>query len=335
MSQPAHRDRTGSRLLLVALGLVLAFLAAGAGIWWYVSGRFDAAAVPLKGWEVPGLRVGLPQWAEEDVQADGVPGHVTLTAPGGSGRYLEIRWNPSAGLTADEVVEALTGDAPLREEERHSVQVDGRPSFVSYLEADDARKRVAFSLWRCPESGLAYQLTTFVDLPRDPLMALHERILGTAGCAPLAAGDAPEPIFPVFDAPEGFKKADEEITQVWEGGQEGVFDLAPGTPGRRTAETLKETPALRAQSARAEFGLEDVHLGSKPVSKEGPGGAQREVYVGQGMDKTGNPVRVLMTWFYCPDADRTFLAFHAGPPGQGREPFVDALVGLRCPEPRK
>jgi hypothetical protein len=326
----AHRQgagRQGWRLLVAAL--------ASAGL---VAGLFVAFApsrqptrVPLRAWSVPGVRIGLPDWALEQQRDDSLPGLLRVTDPMGGGRFVELRWAPGDPLTDEELTAILTDAGGLRVVATEDATADERPARVSYLESEDGEKRVAITSFQCPSTQISGALITFVSMPRDDLLALHARMLESADCAPLAPSETPRTRFPTFTPPPGYTRAEHPIVQAWVGEDDGVFDLPPGIPGERRHHALEETPAVREQVLRAELGLKEIRFDPTPIKRTGPDGGERLVYQAAAKDGGGVSVRALLTWWQCDKDGNTYVALHAGPPQIPVEPLLSALAGAGCP----
>ncbi|MFT5457471.1 MAG: hypothetical protein ACI9K2_003965 [Myxococcota bacterium] len=269
---------------------------------------------------VPGLTVSLPTWAARETP--GVPGNVTLTPPSGNSRFIELRWRSGVVATPEQVTAQWEGQLGVPADHLPDAVV-GTQVDTLYLETPG--KRVAFTRWPCP-NGLTYSLTTFAELDRETMLALHRSILASAACE---AVPVPAPTFPGFTPPQGFTAAGVEGERTFTGPGGEILSIGPGQPGAEFAALLL-TPAGR-QSLLPTLGLAQLDP-PEEVSLPGPDGTARPLQVMQGRGVNGVAVQLVLTAFTCPDLDLSFYGMHRSAPEV--KPRLEALAGMSCPPPR-
>ncbi|MEZ4267586.1 MAG: hypothetical protein R3F39_14505 [Myxococcota bacterium] len=326
----AHRQgvrRQGWKLFAAAL----AAAAVVAGLFMAFAPSRTPTRVPLRAWTVPGIRVGLPDWAVEQQRDDSLPGLLRVADPMGGDRFVELRWAPGDPLSDEDMAAILSDAGGLSTVATEDATVDQRPARITYLESDEGGKRVAITSFHCPATKISGALITFVSMSREDLLALHQRVLQSVDCAPLAATETPRTSFPTFTPPPGYTPTEHPIVRAWLGEDDGVFDLPPGIPGERRHHELEEMPATREQILRAELGLRDIVFDRTPIKRARPDGEERVIYQAGGRDGAGLAVRAMLTWWHCETDGNTYIALHAGPVSIPAEPIMKALTDAGCP----
>jgi hypothetical protein len=166
---------------------------------------------------------------------------------------------------------------------------------------------------------------TALDLPKDELMKLHERLVATARCEDVTF----EPVFPDFDPPPGLEKEQDLYVQAWLDLDGWGYVLLRGSPSREWYDRMPSIPTLLPAVLdifAAEAGLTNVKIESGPKSRN-----DRYVWALSAEEFFGLRVRVVPVLSYCTTEDVSFLMMHVGPEEQEFEAVLAPMLAARCP----
>lgn len=294
-------------------------------------GGDDVTLVPR---ELPGVRIALPDWPVGRDSGPTLPGVLALDDPRGRGRFVTVRWSPGQSLDVDAMRRMVRSVLDVEGGEEIPVTVAGQPTQILYTDDGEGRTS-AVTLWRCPESNLSLMLWTFRDTGREPLLALHRRMLASVTCT--APPAAPVVRFPAFTPPEGYTPVDttgaDAPMRAWAGPNDTALFLWPGTPAgdAEKARAMTRQPFFRRELLAA-LELRDIEFAPAPLERPGPDGRPREIWSGTARDTAdGTASSFLLVAWHCPDPGLLFIALHLGPAGEPDPAVVAALAGGACP----
>lgn len=324
-------QRPGLKLLALAYVPLLFALSMGA-LWLRLKGVDpDVELVPRS---VMGYRLSLPEWEVKEQPRHAVADALRVEAPTGKGRFIELRWSAATEDLVD-IAETVYAQPPLSAtvRERVPATVSGMQRSIALLEGQGG-KRMALTTWRCPRDNRNAYLTTFLSMSAQDLVTLHRRVVESVQCEEPPAGTGP--VFPAIPEMKGFSRSDgtDDSVIVLMGDDAAVsLALAPGIPGRKTFDEMSGPDLKKAESLVLTLlntmGLfKDLKVQPR-FAQEG-----RMFWKATGVDEDGVQVRLLMTLWYCPGIETTFMAFHTDATSNGKHQAaaVGQLLSVQCPK---
>lgn len=281
-----------------------------------------SADVPLVERSYPGLQVSLPEWETEMETLDPIDGGVVLRPPASLGE-IRLSWESAELMPPEEMKQLLTdvlGGVDVEDEGPSTV--DGRTAH--WLLFRLSGRYLALTFWGCSDTWQA-NLVTMVDLPKDEMMKLHERILASVQCQEVEL----EPTFPLFDPPPGLQKEQDLFTLAWSDLEGWGYVFLRGSASREWYDGMPSLPTLLPsvlEMIATEVGIANLQIESGPENRN-----DRFVWVASGEDLWGPPVRVIAVLWYCPAEDLSFLGLHVGPIEDDLESTLAPLLAARCP----
>jgi len=276
---------------------------------------FDANVL-LREIDLPGYRVGLPDWHIQSKTLDFWSGFIR-TRRRITGETISIRWQPGP-LPADlPTLAALPQNQGLGEnsqvagvaDEPMTVSGGYRPTHYTRT-GSDGEWLVGFTVWACADDRTA-MVTTVVPASFEHARIFHRRVLASISCT---AAIAPPPIHASFQPPAGFKSAQRNsqgTLYVTADDDEEIF-LSSGNHTSEPQELLQDATKrlslalkFKPQVANATGAAENLTLHDSEADRTYM--VQRIV-----LNEENTPGWLTLTAWRCPTNDLRFWALHLG-----------------------
>jgi hypothetical protein len=254
--------------------------------------------------QFPGFAIALPNWpgpASETKRYE--RGGYELASPDGRGRAIRIRWE--TGDVPEEVLDRIWRAGGMTPGPKETTSVAGHVGARQFIAS--GTKRVFLTTWTCPEDGRWLSVMTFLDQPKEALLALHESIIASIRCHTEGKRAPVEPVYARFSPPEGWQTVPKSTADVSFVGPAGELVLvAQGAYGRHEVNGTEVPDAIIRTMASLLLSLDEkVSIQRRAMTDQA--GHVRKIWVLSGKASDGVALQAELISWYCPVVDRSYL----------------------------
>jgi hypothetical protein len=327
---PASGRPLGRRAWLTMAAVALA-VAVGCVAWASV-----ARKPKLVDRDLPGLTIAVPAWASPSAARNQSllyeRGEFKLDDPAGHARFISIRWE--TGDLPDELLDNLWREMGLTVRSSEAVTVAGHPGRRRYVDAP-AGQRVALTTWNCPQDGRWIWVLTFLDEPKEKLLATHQAILASVRCHTQGARKPAQPRYALFLPPPGWQR-NEELSRASGGiavvGPRGELVVLSAARAGRLELLSPQTPAdAIAGMMKALYSLRSLDTQPAARTVTDPQGVARIIWSCSGRDQEGVVLQIDLMFWYCAGSDATFGVSYLTQGPHDPAEATRVLLGATCP----
>jgi hypothetical protein len=242
---------------------------------------------------------------------------------------MALRWSTGDPVQPHEYVKLLTGDQ-LPIQDREPVSVSGHDAVTFYLESPDRSSRAACTIWNCPQDRRSMSLFSFLNAPKEVMIATHKKVLGTVRCHRESDRATTGAVFPAFIPPQAFERDQESSTLLYIGpaGQNIIFE--PAAAGRSLVVSGGVSEDVVASMIKQVFAIQQLDAPPTMHTISDLFNHQRRVWSAKGTTSGGREVQVEVMVWHCDVRNMTFIGGYATTGEHPLQHAIDILLPAAC-----
>ena len=195
------------------------------------------------------------------------------------------------------------------------------------LEPIGAANWVFLTVWNCDVDSRNVYVMSTVEMSAEEAGRLHDRVAAKVACHTEPQPEPDPTAFPHFPAPSGYRRVVQPGAVAFVAAETRVFVFYAKQLGNAHARFLAEPALLQATIGT----IQSAGFSSKGVPRrvEEPRNDRRPVWAVDG-DSPDGPGRLLLTVWYCPEGDHSFVGIFVGDEGASVSDVAGALGMARC-----